>query len=702
MQAQVSSKAGTTAGVLGAYTENTKEIIMSVWLERFSGHTNQSGQSMSSGSNSTSNTPNRFPSPVPRRSVQLGPSTIPRRPGLTPRTSSLSAASFGTSTESLPYTARVPNGSSLKSELGGSHTSASSNPVHLLESILGPLTIEHESESTNDKVYLQEKVQDFEFGGLSLEDFAASAVSAQQEQEHTLVIEDFEKEKEKFDDLHNSVAEADKVLNSVETYLSHFQAELAAVSSEIEHLQDRSIALNNKLHNRRAVDKILGPEVEAFAIPPSVVRKITEGAVDDAWVKALEELEKRSKAIDAKLKDGKDVQASQDIRPFVEDVSTKAVERIRDYVVAQIKALRSPNINAQVIQQNSFRRYRDVFGFLARRQPQLAGEISQAYINTMRWYYSSHFARYKLAIDKLDVNVIDQTDAIGSEPVAKRGAKVNATPDVFSLGRRSEILHRGMSTALPAFAAEEDKGTHFLETPFRAFNIALIDNASSEYSFLAEFFRLQPFQTTNRTFTSVFSSSFELGQNLTKQLIENTADALGVLICVRLTAHFAFELQRRKVPAADGYINGTNMLLWPRFQQIIDTYCESIRKVTASLPGRPSGTALLLTSNTSTTQTTAPHPLTQRFANLTQGILSLSSEAEDDEPVSHSLGRLRAEFETFLVKMSKGIAEAKKRERFMYNNYSLICTIIADVEGKLAEELRHYFEGLRDALGLDS
>nr|POE61040.1 vacuolar protein sorting-associated protein 52 [Quercus suber] len=679
---------------------------MSVWLERFSGHPGQTGQSTSSGSGtgtgsgagSATQTPSRFPSPAPRRSIQLGPSTIPRRPGLTPRTSSLSAASFGTSNESLPNTSRLQNGSSLKSELSAPSSSGSSDPIHLLETILGPLVTKDQADSKIEDASLQKDVEHIEFGSLSLEDFATSLPSTQDQRDHTLVIDDFEKEKDKFDDLHKSVVTADEVLKSVETYLTHFQAELAAVSSEIEHLQDRSIALNSKLHNRRAVDKILGPEVEAFAIPPSVVRKITEGVVDDAWVTALEELEKRSKAIDSKLKDGKDVKASQDIRPFVEDVSTKAVERIRDYVVAQIKALRSPNINAQVIQQNRFRRYRDVFAFLARRQPQLAGEISQAYINTMRWYYSSHFARYKLAIEKLDLYVIDHSDAIGAEPAAKRGSRSGAAPDVFSLGRRSEILHAGTTTALPSFAAEEDKGTHFLETPFHAFNMAVIDNASSEYSFLTEFFRTQPFQTTNRTFTSVFVPTFELGQNLTKQLIENTVDALGILICVRLTAHFAFELQRRKVPAADGYINGTNMLLWPRFQQIIDTHCESIRKITSSLPGRPTGTALLLTSNASNTQTTAPHPLTQRFANFTQGILSLSSEAEDDEPVSHSLGRLRADFETFLVKMSKGIGEAKKRERFMYNNYSLICTIIADVEGKLAQELRGHFEGLRDAL----
>jgi hypothetical protein len=147
----------------------------------------------------------------------------------------------------------------------------------------------------------------------------------------------------------------------------------------------------------------------------------------------------------------------------------------------------------------------------------------------------------------------------------------------------------------------------------------------------------------------------------------------------------------------EGYINATNMLLWPRFQQVLDMHCTSLQKVTASLPGRPSAGAALLGSSSSTATSTAPTPLTQRFANLLQGILALSSEAGDDEPVSVSVGRLRSEYEAYLTKLSKGTSDARKRERFLCNNYSLVCTILADVEGKLGEEMRAHFEKLRDS-----
>ena len=605
--------------------------------------------------------------------------------------------------------ARLVNGSSLKNELAGSPAGDALDLGEVLERILGPLR-KGDGGSTNgvngDGGKPAGLMGDIAFDGLSLEEFA----NAEQEPRRSArdarvkdipVIEDFEKERDKFEDLHKSILACDEVLKSVETYLTNFQADLANVSTEIETLQNRSTALNNKLQNRKAVEKVLGPEVETFAIPPVVVRKITEGTVDDGWVQALNELEKRSRAIDAKLKEGKDIKAAQDIRPFIDEVSSKAVERIRDYVVAQIKALRSPSINAQVIQQNSFLRYKDVFSFLAKRQPELAEEISQAYIYTMRWYYSSHFSRYKAALEKLNLQTIDQNDAIAAESATSRPGKGTAN-DAFSIGRRMDIVRTSNDVAMPSYAAEDDKGLHHLEEPSRAFNLALVDNASAEYSFLTEFFSKQPHQWTTRRFNEIFHPTFELGHALTKQLTESNLDALGVLTCVRLNQHLAFELQRRKVPAVEGYINGTNMLLWPRFQIVIDAHCESIRKATASLAGKPAGSALSLTTSPSTTQTTAPHPLTQRYANFLQGTLALSSEAGDDEPVSNSVGRLRNDFEAFLTKLSKGVAEARKRERFLFNNYSLVCTIIAETEGKLADELKGYYLEKRDALGIDS
>jgi vacuolar protein sorting-associated protein 52 len=508
-----------------------------------------------------------------------------------------------------------------------------------------------------------------------------------------------ERDKAKFEDLHRSIRACDDVLNSVEVNLSKFHDDLGTVSAEIETLQARSTALSVRLENRKLVEKGLGPIVEEITLSPAVVRKISEGAIDEAWVRALAEVEKRSKALDMKSKEQRNIKGINDLRPLLTHLVNKALERIRDFLVAQIKALRSPNINAQIIQQQHFLRCKDLYTFLSRHHETLAEEIGQAYMNTMRWYFLDQFTRYAKALEKLKVHVLDKHDVLGHDDGSRKtnllsGSKTAAPPhDAFSLGRRIDLLKTSNQTALASYLAEEDKSYHYLEFPFRSFNLALVDNASAEYSFLTSFFSPSlPLSTISRNFNYIFEPTFNLGRTLTRSLVGETVDCLGLLMCVRLNQHFAFELQRRKVPAVDGYINGTNMLLWPRFQVIMDLHCESIRKAASALSSQaPSSKA------EQAKQSAAPHFLTQRFGQFLQGIVALSAEAGDDEPVSTSLGRLRSEMEAFLTKLSKSIGEARKRERFLYNNYSLILTILGDVDGKLAMEQKEHFEALKMA-----
>ena len=103
--------------------------------------------------------------------------------------------------------------------------------------------------------------------------------------------------------------------------MTNFQKDLGAVSAEIETLQARSTALNTKLENRKVVEKLLGPAVEEISIAPAVVKRIAEGPIDHAWVKALDELEKRSKAIERKLNGPDKVLAASDLKPLLEDLT---------------------------------------------------------------------------------------------------------------------------------------------------------------------------------------------------------------------------------------------------------------------------------------------------------------------------------------------------------------------------------------------
>ena len=99
----------------------------------------------------------------------------------------------------------------------------------------------------------------------------------------------------------------------------------------------------------------------------------------------------------------------------------QTIERVRDFFVSRIKALRIPGANSQQIQQQGFLRYQELFRFLASHHTQLAEEIAQAYTNTMRWYYSTHFQRYHKTFEKLKLHVMDKNDVLGNEETARKG-----------------------------------------------------------------------------------------------------------------------------------------------------------------------------------------------------------------------------------------------------------------------------------------
>ena len=71
------------------------------------------------------------------------------------------------------------------------------------------------------------------------------------------------------------------------------------------------------------VEKLLGPAVEEVSIAPAVVKTIAEGPIDPEWLKALDDLEKRSKVIDDKVRGPEKIRAVTDIKPLLDNLTNK-------------------------------------------------------------------------------------------------------------------------------------------------------------------------------------------------------------------------------------------------------------------------------------------------------------------------------------------------------------------------------------------
>ena len=69
------------------------------------------------------------------------------------------------------------------------------------------------------------------------------------------------------------------------------------------------------------VEKLLGPAVEEICISPALVKQISEGPIDHAWTKALEDLEKHSRTIESKMKGPDKILAISEVKPLLEDLT---------------------------------------------------------------------------------------------------------------------------------------------------------------------------------------------------------------------------------------------------------------------------------------------------------------------------------------------------------------------------------------------
>lgn len=571
----------------------------------------------------------------------------------------------------------------------------------VLDSILGPPILQP---SSNDDLSFLDRVM--ESDDLTCTETRLSRLATMSQSQDYAPI--FPQKRLEYQQVHADITVTDDIFDSLEKYLNSFQTELKSLSADMETLENRSQSLNSKLITRQLAEQKLSSVVEALIIPPSIVRQISNGEISIQWLAALKYIAQRQNELNVLLQERGEFAAIKAAKHHLDIIASKSVERIRDFIGSRIKALRVFGVNSQAIQKELLE-FRDLYAFLKTLNLQLAGDLQQAYINTMRWYYHSYFSRYIKSLEKMNVHRVTKSVLLGSDD--KKGGLFNKSTrslmDNMSLGNRANIISSDDPSVILAQIAEHSGSnasnnsssnvTYYMETGFRSLNLALLDNATVEYQFLSDFFKLKAGDSINKVFNTIFDHTFLLGQEYTtKFLAQDSYDAYGILICIRLCRKLEFELQHRRVPVMESYLNLQLINLWPKFQSVMDAHCESLHRSTSKMTLH----SFVSDSNLAGNSALVPHPLTQTFSSFVAGILALcENDDSESEPVARSLLRLRNEFENVLTKLSAAAFSASKREKFLYNNYSLVSTILSDISGPLAEQERSHFLLLTEAYG---
>lgn len=463
----------------------------------------------------------------------------------------------------------------------------------------------------------------------------------------------------------DSLEEFGAVLSPLELFLTNFNGELAAMSSELESLKVQALSLSSNLDRKRELEQRYSPLVGDLAIPPEVVKEVFNGEVNGNWCELLLVLEDKRLLYD-KYKDDK-LGSMEQLSKLLDALNVRALERIKQFMITQIKQLRIVGTPSQVVQSRMLNA-KEAFLFLQKREPSLALELRQAYVYTMRWYYREHFHRYTMSLEKLRIPPMDKSILIGGSQ-----SYFHTQQNEYTVGKRANMITAEDPTVMPAQIAEHNPTTQYIETGYRSFNLALCDNASVEYLFIVEFFG----GDANALLEQIFDPTYKLGSSYTKALITSTYDIFGVLILIRLSQSLIYELQKRRIPMVEDYFNLQMILLWPRFQQLVDANCENMKR------------AAVKSSSISSITVSKPHPLTVQFANLIYGFQQLTARPGTQEPLSQSMSRLCHDYESVMTKLGKN---TKQSELFLYKQYGHVLSIVGGEERAHFEKLVAAFE----------
>lgn len=504
--------------------------------------------------------------------------------------------------------------------------------------------------------------------------------------------EDIAEIKERFSSYKEGIAAQMARLAPVESMLYDFGDELGRLSGSLKLLQQQLSQLSSNLVLQKTTTEYLNPIIVDLMVPPATVKAILKAPVNPQWVENIRVLNEKLALVES-VKTGKsdlstlykDSQALVDLENELAMLNAKCVERIRDFMIAKIKLLRSSlaAASSQAVQKELLD-VKEAYFFLRDHHSDLANELQLAYIFTMRWYYRTRFAKYLYAIEKLHTHNIDLSTVLGSTNsaddksdifglrnwVGKNSLQPRSTSSaprmtmneyLLSIDKRIQILdERGKpekaARAIPSQIAETTPFVYWLEFVYHQWCIALVDNIVVEYLFMVDFFykgqeKFEPLATLYSKNAGddemskdwshfMFADVFSMGSLFVTWLLQKQLLSLPRTVASSSSSRTALSGANQGTCDAYGVLlmirltQSEQSLLHNRFHiPVVDHHLNSnlmilwphFTKVVDLNCEAMKSLSLRSQGHKSTDAAMAPLPLSQQFAHFLLGLLKLAS-----------------------------------------------------------------------------
>ncbi|CAI4056606.1 hypothetical protein N7582_000658 [Saccharomyces uvarum] len=509
----------------------------------------------------------------------------------------------------------------------------------------------------------------------------------------------------------NNEAAISVVIPQLIDYLTQFTDRLSNYTQDLDFIKKKSNELQSLLEYNSTKLADISPMVNDLMIPPELINDIVKGKINESWQDNIAFITDKEQIYDKYRHTDhhdhhEDTKDSTTIAPkdfdklcqLLDILKNVILERSKRLIISKIKSLRNHHPIPSQRLQTQLLKVQKIFPFIRDNNLSLALELRQAYCYTMKWYYKEYFSRYIRSLTILQFQQIDSQFALGNglSTTSVSGFsnssslffsnylttsatnafynKVSVTDEeinrYFQIKKRLNVLTQEDNTVMVSQIAENNTTKNYIEIGFKNLNLAILDNCTVEYLFLKEFFAINDdnHEEINGLLEQIFQPTFDEATEYTQQLIQYNYDIFGVLISIRVANQLQFESERREIPSMfDSFLNGQLIQLWPRFQQLVDFQCESLRKVAITTNVAKYGSS----NATNNDPLTSPHELAVQFGKFLISFLTLAithklAIDERSEPLYNSIIRLRNDFETVMTKCSK---KTKSPERFLTTNY---------------------------------
>ncbi|KAJ4497821.1 vacuolar sorting protein [Lentinula lateritia] len=506
--------------------------------------------------------------------------------------------------------------------------------------------------------------------------------------------ENLSREKE-FVELHEQVQNSVHLLDSLEAFLSTFQKDLTAVSGQISELQDRSKDIDNRLKNRRKIEKPLASLITDIIIPPSLATLILDSQVGEPWIVAIDEFERHLQVIKARLR----VKAARDLGDVAEGLRIVAATKLRVFFLALFQPIRnSVTTNMQVMQTSVLIKYRPLFAFLKRQAAPVAHELQRSYVGAARVYYETGFRRYARSLGVIKARTTERFDLIVQE--------LDKSDDIpLDIERLSNAQFDGPSVTL-SYMADDKTYKEYTEALFRSLLLVFMDNATAEYTFVKTFFTVESTLPTldsqksllspstllspmerqsnsgsdyggrNRVesisitgapnsathaareeqsnvdtiWKQVFNPVLEYVQTFVKTVFEPPPPILPLLTMIRLTEHVVTEIENRACPPGVTFMFSLRLQMWPVFQKLMNDNIEALKKLAEGSSGGYFSRTTIITEST-------VKSICIRYIKIFIAFVILT-EKEDETMIFSNLLRMRQEVEKLIQRYTSQTSDA--------------------------------------------